>query len=839
YTLTATPTETPTATPTETPTATPTQTPTDTPTATATTTSTKTPTNTPTATPTDTPTQTPTATPTATATHTPTDTPTNTPTATPTQTPTDTPTATKTATPTRTRTPTITQTPTKTSTRTPTPTATSTPCRTGELCDLIHSPGYWKNWANHYTSAQFLALIQATAHYSAYTIAQAEALLDNNGDQYHRHLLSAELNVALNPSLGNGSYTVGSLAGQTVNQVLATAFATTSGSASIELIDAVLYLGSDGEHAGASCRVVPATCGPPQTPTATATATPTGTIAPQCGPGDLCAYIYSPGYWKNWQNHYTSAEFLALIQSTAHYNGYTGAQAEALLDNNADQYRRHLLAAELNVALNPQLGFGLYMFGSIVGQTVNQVLDTAFATSAGDASADLIDAVFYIGSAGEDAGAACRVTPVPCSTATPTKTVTRTATITKTATATRTPTNSPVPPTATKTTTPVPPSATATNTATPTKTPTPSKTNTPSFCVGNLLQNASFEIHSGSNSIGDPIPTVWVVESGEAGATTAFSPPDGTRVGYIWGTSSGNTGRWSQQVSAVAGNVYTMAFYSGTHQPSVNPTIEIRFYNASNLEIGNPAIHTITTDIDVTGSLGGPYALSATAPSGVAYLKVIFRDPSTSRAGAKGDSVCLLQSIVTPSPTSTAAPPTATRTATPAGTATMTPTVSKTPTKTATPTPTPDACDGNLLLNPSFEESSGCPPISWKNGCAGTTTAPPVDGDLVGYIYGCGTMYQDVVVTPGSGYAMTFYSGTHVVSGNQTVTIQYRTSSGANIGSPVTHIIASDLEVSGFGGPYSLTLGAAPAHATKLRVRVSANCSDYAKIDKICLERAL
>ena len=210
------------------------------------------------------------------------------------------------------------------------------------------------------------------------------------------------------------------------------------------------------------------------------------------------------------------------------------------------------------------------------------------------------------------------------------------------------------------------------------------------FCPGNLLSNASFEQHTGAqNSIGDPIPTVWVLESGEDGATTAFNPPDGSWVGYVWGIAPGNTGRMTQQVSAVAGVTYNLTFFSGTHTPSVSPTIELRFYNAANAEIGTPAIHTITTDIDNTGSLGGPFMLAATAPAGVSYLKVIFRDPSTSRAGAKGDSVCLTTSA-TPTPTKTPTKtPTPTKTATKTPTPTKTPTKTPTPTKTATKTPTP------------------------------------------------------------------------------------------------------------------------------------------------------
>lgn len=224
-------------------------------------------------------------------------------------------------------------------------------------------------------------------------------------------------------------------------------------------------------------------------------------------------------------------------------------------------------------------------------------------------------------------------------------------------------------------------------TSTPTRTPT--ATPTADYCPGNLLTNGSFEIHSGSNSIGDPIPTAWTVESGESGATTAFSPPDGRRVGYIWGIT-GETGLWSQQLSATAGTAYSMTFYSGTHTPSVRPTIEIRFYNGSGTEIGTAAIHTITTDIDSTGALGGPYSLAPTAPTGTSYLKVLLRDPSTSHAGAKADELCLTTiaptATATPSNTSTRTP---TATATPTRTPTRTPTVTFTGTSTFTPTQTP------------------------------------------------------------------------------------------------------------------------------------------------------
>jgi hypothetical protein len=171
----------------------------------------------------------------------------------------------------------------------------------------------------------------------------------------------------------------------------------------------------------------------------------------------------------------------------------------------------------------------------------------------------------------------------------------------------------------------------------------PSSTCAPIVCADNLLQNPSFEIASGSNSIGDKIPANWTQSGGgETGVTTGFSPPNGIYVGYVWTQPSGTPATMYQAVTATPGNSYQMTFYSGTHNPSVNPTIAIRFYNGSNVEVGTPAIHTITKDIDGS-TLGGPYTLNGTAPATATTLRVIFTDPSSSGsgAGAKGDALCL------------------------------------------------------------------------------------------------------------------------------------------------------------------------------------------------------
>ena len=144
------------------------------------------------------------------------------------------------------------------------------------------------------------------------------------------------------------------------------------------------------------------------------------------------------------------------------------------------------------------------------------------------------------------------------------------------------------------------------------------------------------------------------------------------------------------------------------------------------------------------------------------------------------------------------------------------------------------ACTNDLVLNPSFELNTGSPPKDWTNGTAGSINVPAVDGKNVGYISGTGIMYQNVNVTAGSSYTFTFYAGSHNPK-SQTVTIQYYNSSNATIGTASVYTITSDLEVSGFGGPYTLTLGAAPSNAKYLRISVTANNYDYAKVDALCL----
>lgn len=132
----------------------------------------------------------------------------------------------------------------------------------------------------------------------------------------------------------------------------------------------------------------------------------TGDQCPVCA-GNPCDSIFSPGYWKNYTNHYTDEEFLALIQKTMHYSGLSIDEALAILDDESDQYHRHLLSAELNVAADPGLEVSFYNSDN-VGGLVLDVLDQAYITDPADADADLTDAVLYLGAEGEGQGD-CRV----------------------------------------------------------------------------------------------------------------------------------------------------------------------------------------------------------------------------------------------------------------------------------------------------------------------------------------------------------------------------------------------------------------------------------------------
>ena len=209
--------------------------------------------------------------------------------------------------------------------------------------------------------------------------------------------------------------------------------------------------------------------------------------------GGLCRSLLGPGYWQNWDNHYTEAELAALVAGTQHYSQLSTTQADDLLHNTdpQNQFNRHLFAVELDVSEHPELGDAVYHGGGLTvnGLTVLQIMELAiaFVTDPDAASEDLREAVFYLAGGGANDGTECLVLPPDCPTHTPTATVTPTSTETPTVTETPTITETPTE-TATATVTPTETETptitetateTATATVTPTITETPTATDTP------------------------------------------------------------------------------------------------------------------------------------------------------------------------------------------------------------------------------------------------------------------------------------------------------------------------------------------------------------------------
>ncbi len=416
-------------------------------------------------------------------------------------------------------------------------------------------------------------------------------------------------------------------------------------------------------------------------------------------------------------------------------------------------------------------------------------------------------------------------------------------------------------------------------------------------CPNNLVQNPSFELNTGSP------PKFWT--NGTAGPINV-PVVDGNNAGYISGRGS-----MYQKINVTSGNSYSLNFFSGSHNPSIQ-TVKLQYFDSHNRTVGSASVHTITSDLEVSG-FGGPYTLTlGAAPSNATYLEImvsannqdyakvdalclqtttapataaigdfIWNDingngiQETGEPGVQGVTVQLLGSdgttVVTTTTTDASgnysfinlpagtyyvqfnAPSGLTfTTKNAAGSTTAndsnvnvgTGSTDAITLATGATDNTIDAglkqllsftCPNNLVLNPSFELNTGSPPKFWTNGTAGPINVPVVDGNNAGYISGRGSMYQKVNVTSGNSYSLTFFSGSHVPS-IQTVKLQYFDSHNRTVGSASVHTITSDLEVSGFGGPYTLTLGAAPSNATYLEIMVSANNQDYAKVDALCLQ---
>ncbi len=163
------------------------------------------------------------------------------------------------------------------------------------------------------------------------------------------------------------------------------------------------------------------------------------------------------------------------------------------------------------------------------------------------------------------------------------------------------------------------------------------------------------------------------------------------------------------------------------------------------------------------------------------------------------------------------------------------------------------SCAGtNLLLNPSFETNvtgtdvmyTGFTPANWVSADYAyheTSWILPDGTSFVGIHVSGASIHQDVAATVGKTYSMTFYSSMHEPTiNNGQVTMQYLDAGSNPIGSPSVHTVTEDWEFTQtLSGPYSLSLAAAPANASFVRVSVLNNAvagnAESVKADAFCL----
>jgi len=145
--------------------------------------------------------------------------------------------------------------------------------------------------------------------------------------------------------------------------------------------------------------------------------------------GNYCGYIRTPGFWKNYSNHMSSATFQSLILHTQDFSYLTVSQAVAILSKNNGitkmgiptldgvnaTFLKFLLTAEINAVWNGQdnaaglnglMGIGIYQN---TGMTVNQLLHKAYLHRRSFSSAEKAY-VLYLGGNGEGASlCSCRI----------------------------------------------------------------------------------------------------------------------------------------------------------------------------------------------------------------------------------------------------------------------------------------------------------------------------------------------------------------------------------------------------------------------------------------------
>lgn len=144
----------------------------------------------------------------------------------------------------------------------------------------------------------------------------------------------------------------------------------------------------------------------------------------------------------------------------------------------------------------------------------------------------------------------------------------------------------------------------------------------------------------------------------------------------------------------------------------------------------------------------------------------------------------------------------------------------------------------NLLVNPSFEllDAGTDHPTGWSGGHSKNTSWLEVpDGTNYGYVTGSEEMSQTVPVNVGSGYLLSFWSGTHVVRG-QYVEMRLLDSVGNTVDAVRTLITHSVDENHKLEGVYYMDYASIPEGAVSIQVLISANGYGWAKVDAMSLQ---
>ena len=152
-------------------------------------------------------------------------------------------------------------------------------------------------------------------------------------------------------------------------------------------------------------------------------------------------------------------------------------------------------------------------------------------------------------------------------------------------------------------------------------------------------------------------------------------------------------------------------------------------------------------------------------------------------------------------------------------------------------------CVNNKVLNGGFELAySGTEGVrNWielpNEGAISQGGGYQAEGATGAFIGPNERMYQDVAVTAGQTYTLTFWAGTHDPAQNETMQLQYLSASGSVIGSSVVNIDYDvDLDTT-FPRvtQYSVTL-IAPAGAVTARVLARNTGNNIFKLDAVCMK---